>query len=73
MSEHILTELRELERSYGNMRVNNVRTIRRAISEIELLRDALKGMVEISKFWADEWDLDIEDFEELETAKEILK
>tara|TARA_R110000772_G_C13310276_1_gene440170 strand:+ start:17888 stop:18067 length:180 start_codon:yes stop_codon:yes gene_type:complete len=41
-------------------------------AEKEQLHKALTGMVDISKFWADEWDLDIGDFDELITAKELL-
>lgn len=38
MSEKLLTDLRNLERSYGNMCVHNVEVIRAAISEIQALK-----------------------------------
>ena len=38
----IEADLRDLERSYGNMRVKNVSTIRRAISHIEHLKAMIK-------------------------------
>ena len=42
MSDKILTNLRDLERSYGNMRVHNVETIRAGIVEIESLKSLLE-------------------------------
>ena len=37
-SDKLLTDLRNLERSYGNMRVHNVEVIKAAIAEIKNLK-----------------------------------
>lgn len=42
MSVKLLSDLRDLERSYGNMRVHNVETIRATIVEIEALKRLLE-------------------------------